>query len=65
MDEMLAYATAGEERDAAWRALAHDLRMRTPLTGTAPGSFGRPDRRTWLRRSIRDVGRPLVLGSSR
>lgn len=25
MDEILAYATAGEERNAAWRALAQDL----------------------------------------
>jgi hypothetical protein len=37
MDEMLAYAAAGEERDAAWRTLAQDLADAAAARRDGPG----------------------------
>lgn len=37
MNEMLAYAAAGEERDAAWRALAQDLANAAATRRDGPG----------------------------
>lgn len=37
MDEMLAYAAAGEERDAAWRAMAQDLAEAASTLRSGPG----------------------------
>lgn len=37
MDEMLTYAAAGEERDAAWRALAQDLADAAATRRDGPG----------------------------
>jgi hypothetical protein len=37
MDEMLVYAAAGEERDAAWRAMAQDVAEAAAARRDGPG----------------------------
>lgn len=56
MDEMLAYAAAGEERDAAWRALAQDLADAAAERRDGPG-FVRASRPADLAKALGPRGR--------